>query len=204
MDGKLRPDRFTPEEFEQLRQPWDEPMQALTLARLADDYRRDVLEHFDAEQSRTLRTLLGRMIPHAEGLDLAGFIDAHLTDRFGRGDRYHDRPAEPELFRRGLAALEASAQELFGASFAVLAAEQQDSLLRLVSGDQTGAGHWQGLPGCYFFQRLQAKALHGYLSHPRVWLRIGFLGAANPEGYAWLGLDEVQARHARRPGWERF
>lgn len=140
-----------------------------------------------------LRSLLDQLLPGVPGaIDLAAFVDANTGQPLGRGDRPDGAPAEPDLFRAGLAALGER-------NFTALGPDEQRSLItRMRRGD---ADEELGLRAKLFVDRLLAKALTGYLAHPDTWERIGFNGPAYPEGYAWIGLDEVRARHDRKPGW---
>lgn len=140
-----------------------------------------------------LRSLLARLLPGVpEAIDLAAFVDAHIGDPLGRGDRPEGTLPEPDLFRAGLAALASR-------GFDGLDRAHQDELIgRMRRGEADGE---LGCSAKLFVDRLLAKALTGYLAHPDTWERIGFNGPAYPEGYAWIGPDEVRARHGHRPGW---
>ncbi|HEY0867019.1 MAG TPA: gluconate 2-dehydrogenase subunit 3 family protein [Fimbriimonas sp.] len=183
--------RIEPEEFRQLMEPWDARMAAVAEERMRGNYSRDRLEHFTDEEAATMRALLARLIPEDEGVDLVGWIDSAIGKPMGRGDWKPGMPPELELYQTGLRMLD----ELSGTRFAEAPGERQDEAIRHLREDEVGA---------YFFQRLYGKALHGYFGHPRVWMRIGFYGAAYPEGYAWLGRDQVRMRHERAPGWDRL
>lgn len=158
-------------------------------------YRRDALEHF-AEFESELRALIARLLPGVpEAIDLAGFVDAHVDDPIGRGDRSPGLPPIRDLFRSGLGALRD-----FG--FARLAAEEQDRLIGRMRRGQ--ADEEFGLPAKEFVDRLLVKALAGYLAHPDTWERIGFNGPAYPNGYAWINPTAVARRHEGFPGASRL
>lgn len=162
-------------------------------ARRRDGYATSPLKQL-ADLEDVLRALLDLLLPGvAATIDLASFVDANTGRPLGRGDRPAGAPAEPELFRSGLAAVSA-------AGFMAMGADDRRALIgRMRRGD---ADAELGVPGKLFVDRLLDKALTGYLAHPDTWERIGFGGPAYPAGYSWIGLDEVSARHDRQPGWE--
>lgn len=165
----------------------------IVTSRRRDGYRhatpRNLGEHDDV-----LRALINVLLPGVTAaIDLTAFVDATTGQPLGRGDRPTGTPPEAELFRMGLAALA-------GAGFADMADAERRRLVGLMRrGD---ADEELQLPAKLFVDRLLDKALVGYLAHPDTWERIGFQGPAYPEGYAWIGPDEVVARHQRKPGWE--
>ncbi|HJR26963.1 MAG TPA: gluconate 2-dehydrogenase subunit 3 family protein [Acidimicrobiales bacterium] len=168
--------------------------QDVVAQRRRDGYRSEASDDGLAEVRETLGALLDQLLPGVPPtVDLVAFIEANTGRPLGRGDRRAGTPAEPELFRAGLGALER-------AGFLSLDdASQRELITRMRRGqaDQELETHAKE-----FIDRLLAKALTGYMAHPDVWERIGFGGPAYPEGYAWIGLDEVSARHQRKRGWE--
>ena len=147
-----------------------------------------------ADLEDVLRAVLDQLLPGVPpAIDLASFVDANTGRALGRGDRPDGTPAEPDLFRAGLGALAA-------AGFSDMSDDDQRAVIvRARHGD---ADEELGVPAKLFIDRLLDKALTGYLAHPDTWERIGFAGPAYPEGYAWIGLDEIRARHDHKPGWE--
>jgi hypothetical protein len=163
--------------------------------RTATGYRLSALEHF-ADTEDVLRALLQRLLPGVGAdVDLAGFVDSHVGQAMGRGDRRPGLPPEPELFAAGL-------QALATAGFVDRSDDDQRSLIgRMRRGE---ADDELGVPAQDFIDRLLDKALAGYLAHPATWVRIGFTGPAYPEGYAWIGPGEAIARRDRKRGWDRL
>jgi hypothetical protein len=159
-------------------------------------YRRESLEHFGGALEPHLRALIDRLLPGVpENIDLAAFVDAHVEDSLGRGDRGPDLPPIPELFRRGLGSLA-------DRRFADLADTEQDDLIaRMRQGE---ADEELGLPAKEFVDRLLVMAAAGYLAHPDTWERIGFNGPAYPEGYAWINRAATVKRHEGFPGAARL
>lgn len=147
-----------------------------------------------ADHEDVLRALLEALLPGVPpSIDLAAFVDANTGRALGRGDRPDGTPPEPELFRNGLGALA-------GAGFATMSGDDRHKLIAAMRRGE--ADDVLGMRAKLFVDRLLDKALTGYLAHPDIWERIGFGGPAYPEGYAWIGPDEVVARHDHKPGWE--
>lgn len=183
--------RISGEEFDALRKPWDDKVAAVIDQRFSTNYAQTALTHFTDQEVVTLRAFVRVLVPDSEGLDLLGWLDLSVGSRLGRGDWKPEMPPELELYKAGTRLLD----ELSGgAAFANLPADQVETTIRNLQADETGK---------YFMERFLEKILHGYYSHPRVWMRIGFYGPSYPEGYIWLRLDEVQKRHERAAGWDR-
>lgn len=150
------------------------------------------LAHFDQPHEPTLRAFLARLLPAVPAhVDLVAFVDQHLEEPLGRGDRKAGMPATAELIRQNI---DAFTREGFAE---LTAAEQDDIIARLRNGDL-------GVEQKEFVDRLLDKALIGYLAHPDTWARIGFHGPAYPQGYAWIDTAEVAARHDRKRGWDQL
>jgi hypothetical protein len=162
-------------------------------ARRRDGYGTGPLQQF-ADVELVLRAVVDLLLPGVpSAIDLTAFVDANTGRAQGRGDRPAGTPAEPQLFHAGLGALAAS-------RFTQMSADARRTLIgRMRRGE---ADDELGVPAKLFIDRLLDKALTGYLAHPDTWERIGFAGPAYPEGYAWIGLDEIRARHDHKPGWE--
>jgi hypothetical protein len=147
-----------------------------------------------ADHEVVLRNVIDQLLPGASRtIDLAAFVDANTGRPLGRGDRPAGAPPEGNLFRTGLGALSR-------AGFNDMTDDARRALIgRMRHGE---ADEELAAPAKLFIDRLLDKALTGYLAHPDTWERIGFHGPAYPEGYAWIGPDEIVARHDRKPGWK--
>jgi hypothetical protein len=195
-------DSYNQQEFGQLLRNWAPEELAIYRERMKSNFTRQRLEHFSEAEAALMRAVLERLIPQDEGVDLVGFIDRYVSEPLGRGDRQPGMPETLELFKLGLQGIEQSSQEQRGSSFRELDADAQDTVLRAVSNGSAPGAVFKQIPSDYFFQRFYSKALHGYFAHPRVWMRIGFPGAAYPEGYVWVNKGETRMRHERRIGWD--
>ncbi len=176
---------------------WNEQTRRVVDERLA---RPDEPRFLDQAEWRTLRALCDRILPQPAGrahpVPLAAAVDHRLAENRGYGFRRADFPPLRDAWRQGLRALEAEAQERFGAAFHALDAGRQDELLRDVQKGEVRSAAWEGLPPAHFFK---ARVLHdiggAYYAHPTAWNEIGFGGPASPRGYVRMGFD-------RRDPWE--
>ena len=196
------PDAYKPEEFAQLLENWAPEERAIYDERMASSFARERLENFSEDEAALMRAVLKRLIPEDEGVDLVGFIDAYVDNPLGRGDRKPGMPETKELFKLGLQGIDQSSGEMHAKPFRELDGDAQDAVLRAISNGSAPGAVFRQIPSDYFFQRFYGKALHGYFAHPLVWMRIGFPGAAYPEGYVWVNKGETRMRHQRRIGWK--
>jgi hypothetical protein len=154
---------------------------------------------FSAAEWRTLTAICDRIMPQPKDrppVPLPSYVDQKLADKMLDGYRYAGLPPQGEAWRRGLAALDAAAQDAHDQPFHLLTGEQQDGLLRhMQQGDLTGPA-WGDMPCHLFFQhRVIPDITQAYYAHPTAWNEIGFGGPASPRGYVRLALD-------RRDPWE--
>ncbi len=108
------------------------------------------------ERSKTLRAVVGRVLPGVEGpgavaTDAAAGFEQALRHPFMRGLR----PGVEALLDR----LQAGAAQLHSRDFAVCSAEQQDDLLRALERDPSPWTRW-------LFRSLIAFSLEGLLGDP--------------------------------------
>lgn len=150
---------------------------------------------FTTEQCATLAAVCAHLIPQPDPerrIDLAGRIDARLAAGDGDGWRYDALPPDGEAHRRGLEALDASAQTLGGAVFAALDEAAQDWLLGLAQRGELGGPDWDGLPCGRWFEELLAEATELYYAHPWAQSSIGYVGMADAQGWSAIGLDQLE------------
>ena len=160
---------------------------ALVEDRRRTGYRTHDPRRFGPELETQLGALISRLLPGtAPDVDLTAFVDTHADNPLGRGDRAPGLPPRAELLRTGLEALGRR-------GFAALTTDEQDALVRRMRRGE--ADDELGLPAQEFVDRLLVTALAGYLAHPSTWERIGFMGPAYPEGYAWISRGAVARRH---------
>ncbi len=154
---------------------------------------------FSAAEWRTLAAVCDRIMPQPKDrapVPVPAYVDQKMADGVLDGYRYAALPPQDVAWRRGLAALDAAAEEAHGGAFHTLSAEQHDGLIRrMQAGSLTGAT-WAGMPCKLFFEhRVIPDITHAYYAHPIAWNEIGFGGPASPRGYVRMGLN-------RRDPWE--
>jgi gluconate 2-dehydrogenase gamma chain len=111
------------------------------------------------------------------------FIDRKL-------DGHHR--AHQELYRKGLAAIEASSQELHDKPLAELTVDERNDLFARLEQNQLPAPLWVDVSQSDFINRLIEHAMQGFLGGPR--------HGGNRDGISWrmLGLPNPPVR-SRRP-----
>lgn len=153
----------------------------------------------DAAAAGLLAAVCDRLVPQpdrAEPIDIAGELHRKLASGGGNGWRFDSMPGDVAAMRAGLAAIDASAGAMFGGAFSTLTVEQRDAVLLAVqSGTAPGAG-WTRLDPARFFEELLAGVAESYWSHPLAQEEIGYLGMADAQGWATVGLG---ARAAFEP-----
>ncbi len=154
-------------------------------------------DFFDNHQRATLRAVCARLFgPPAfdfeEGPDLAQNLEDRLATGNGDGWRYNALPPDGQAHRQGLAAIDETAQALFGATFVALEPAQQAEVLRAVQqGNPPGQG-WQAFGASRYFEELLAELVEYYYSDPRSQEEIGYTGMADGRGWSRIGPDELE------------
>ena len=194
------------------------------------------LKFFNAQEALAMDAIAARLIPADElgpGAKEAGvtqFVDGQLAGAWGAGEQfYRQGPFEAgtpeqgyqlsftpaEMFRRGLAALDAATRKQDGKPYAELDAQRQDAGLHDM---QAGKPDFSPLPSAVFFQALLDATIEGFFSDPLYggnidmvgWKLVGFPGAyasfsndIERHGVIWAGrpVSIANARaHAMKPG----
>lgn len=190
-------------EFDSLMDNWDEETRKILLERRNSNYSRPI-KHFSKAEAVTMKALLECLVPQSEGLDLVGYVDKVIGRPLGRGDRPEGLLPENELFKEGLVAIDQASKLLMQKPFSELSLPNRSDFLRRLQSEGVSGEIWERVPFQTFLTRLLMKALTGYCSHPRVWLRMGFPGPSYPEGYVWITEAEIRQRRRHFPGWKTF
>lgn len=168
--------------------------------------------------------------PGAKEAGVTQFLDGQLAGAWGAGEQfYRQGPFESgtpeqgyqlsftpaEMFRRGLAALDAATRRQDGKPYAELDAARQDAWLHDM---QAGKPDFSPLPSDVFFQALLDATIEGFFSDPLYggnvdmvgWKLVGFPGAyasfsndIERHGVIWAGrpVSIANARgHMGKPG----
>ncbi len=163
--------------------PGAQVRQAATLAAQRDDAQ---FAFFNGDQARTVAAFAERLWPGEPGkpgatdADVLNYIDLALAGP------YTD---QRDLYRRGLAALDAYTQATYGQAFADLAPEQQDDTLRALEADEADGFTWPSART--FFQTLWTHAIEGMFADPV------YGGNRDFAGWRLIEFDGAQERYLR-------
>lgn len=125
---------------------------------------------FSGAEWQTLDALCDRIMPQRADrpkVPLPAYVDAKITEKHLDGYRYATLPPQGEAWQRGLAALDAEAKAVHGASFHELRADSQDALIGQMQQGALNSDAWGGMPCKDFFEhRVIADITHAYYAHP--------------------------------------
>ncbi|MFI4963772.1 MAG: gluconate 2-dehydrogenase subunit 3 family protein [Caulobacterales bacterium] len=153
---------------------------------------------FTPAEFSILTAVAARLTAQGDGAELvpvAPWIDADLFEGRGPGFRHADLPPDRDVWRIGLAGVDAEAHRRYAQAFAELAADSQDAILRAVQAGEVAAESFESLPSPRVFTAMLGAVVGVYYAHPAAWSEIGFGGPASPRGYVRMGLD-------KRDPWE--
>lgn len=156
---------------------------------------------FDAKSFATLKAVCVRLIPQNDRehpVDLAGAIDARLTEGKSDGWRYDDMPPDGEAHKRGIRGLDESAQLMFGKVFRELDEASQDKILLAMQRGEALGETWRTIPAKRFFEELLAELTECFYSDPLTQEEIGYVGMADAKGWRRIGLNELES-HEPKP-----
>lgn len=165
----------------------------------------------DRESYLTLNALCERVIPQHEDTQgpppapIAPWIDAAIAGGRSSGTRYDGMPDTPTAWRRGLAALDAEAQQRRSQPFHRVSAQVQDAILRDVDAGRIYSPQaWEGLDPQTFLRKIALKQIvEIYYAQPRGQSEIGYGGPASPRGYLRLGTGRIDEWEAPEGDWHR-
>lgn len=158
-------------------------------------------QFFTQPEALLLQTIVGALVDDHR-LEVLTYVTQHLDESIaspiGESQRKVGVPPKKDLYRKGLAGVEAESHAAYGTEFAALKRQDQEKVLQAVSSGQTKAGQaWEGVAPADFFKRLLHDAVSAYYSHPLVWSDIGYGGPAYPRGYVRVELGLTDPWEAR-------
>ncbi|HET8553494.1 MAG TPA: gluconate 2-dehydrogenase subunit 3 family protein [Rhodanobacteraceae bacterium] len=169
---------------------WNEPTRHVIDARLAIA---DEPHFFDRDEWQTLKAICQRIVPQPTDrtpVPIAALVDRKMADNQLDGYRRANMPTMREAWRRGLAALDATAMNLHGKRFHTIDIAARNELLKAMQQGDLNGPEWDDMPAHTFFsQRLVKDILDAYYSHPVSWNEIGFGGPASPRGYVRMNFN---------------
>lgn len=169
---------------------WNEPTRRVIDARLAIV---DEPHFFDHGEWQTLKAVCQRIVPQPPDrtpVPIAALVDRKMADNQLDGYRRASMPTMRDAWRRGLAALDATAMNRHGKRFHDIDIAARDELLKAMQQGELDDPAWGDMPAHVFFsQRLVHDILAAYYSHPTSWSEIGFGGPASPRGYVRMNFN---------------
>ncbi|GED30450.1 gluconate 2-dehydrogenase subunit 3 family protein [Brevibacillus centrosporus] len=144
-------------------------------------------QFFTKEEAFLLQTLVGVLV-NEHRLEVLTFVTQHLDDSaaspIGESQRKVGVPPKKQLYRLGLAGVDAESHAMYGKGFMGAGPEEQQAVLQAVSkGQAKDPQAWAGVVPSDFFKQLLHDTVSAYYSHPLVWSDIGYGGPAYPRGY---------------------
>lgn len=148
--------------------------------------------------------------PGAIGLGVPYFIDRQLNAGYGHNAReymeppffegeltqgYQSRLRRNEMFRQGIGAMQAEAQNRFNANFVDLEGEQMDEILTAFQNDEV---EMRGTSSQFFFRQLRMATLEGAYADPI------YGGNVNMEGWRMKGFPGHQFSYTEQIESEEF
>ncbi|HET7662121.1 MAG TPA: gluconate 2-dehydrogenase subunit 3 family protein [Rhodanobacteraceae bacterium] len=169
---------------------WNEATRRVIDARLAMV---DEPHFFHADEWQTLKAICQRIVPQPANrppVPIAAMVDHKMEVNHTDGYRRASMPTMREAWRRGLAALDATATNRHGKRFHMIDVADQNKLLKAMQQGELDGPEWNDLPAHTFFsQRLAKDILEAYYAHPTAWNEIGFGGPASPRGYVRMNFN---------------
>lgn len=180
------------------KEAWDDHTQQIVTSRIEAIAAFQFLTEQEVEILRRVCSLLvDDSSPDALAFVIA-YIDQTLCSSPGEGQRKAGVPAEPDLIRQGLSAINQTAQHKYSATFSRLNGSQQKQMIQDISaGKAEPARAWRGIPQKDLFDKLMRLTVESYCSYPRIWSEIGYAGPAYPRGYVRTQLGQLDPWEAK-------
>jgi pimeloyl-ACP methyl ester carboxylesterase len=156
-----------------------------------------------AEELRTLRALVERVIPEA-GFDLATRVDRVLAEKLHDGWRFDHLPPDAQAWKQGLLSLDLAAVREYDVPFVALDPARQDELLTRAQKGELGKGALGAMhigsnksafdadQMSHWFEDVRGDLAKLFISDPRAMQRIGFAGFADENGFTHIRLGDRQ------------
>ncbi len=179
---------------------WDEPTWEAIRRRMEEV---PPIRFFTCHEAETYRVLCDWIVGQDPARDpwsvpMVNFLDEKLHHNQTDGYRFAGMPPMREAFRQGAAAVDESAQRIFGPRFVDLGREQQCELVRQLAaagqpnGEAPPGRRWRRLNPRHFWHLLTTATVAIFYAHPYLWNEIGFGGPAYPRGYMRLVQGEAE------------
>lgn len=179
-------DRFPGFDVLSQREHWDAATEAVVESRLG---LLPQMRFFDVVEEASATALFDQLLDQRDEprVPVTRMVDSRLAEKETDGWHYDSMPADPDAWRRSLAALDDDANATYGAVFADCTWNDQHALLADIQ--RLGSADWHGMPASAVWGLWTRYACTAFYSHPSAWNEIGFAGPAYPRGYKNLGID---------------
>lgn len=162
---------------------WDDHTRQIVEERL----KVDGFESLNNDEAATLFQLCSVLL-HDERNEILNFVIKHfdklLSSNIGESQRKKGVPAERELIRKGIGAIDEYCISNYGYPFKYVNSQIQHTILdKLMRGDLQLQTDGVKIPPQALFSKILTEAVSAYYSHPIVWSEIGYAGPAYPRGY---------------------
>jgi Gluconate 2-dehydrogenase subunit 3 len=147
-----------------------------------------VAKQFFSESEELLAQTVISVLVNDHRLEVLTFVTQHLDESLaspvGESQRKVGVPPQMQLYRLGLAGIEAESHARYGVDYVALKNAEQLAVLEEISAGRTKATEaWSQLAPTEWFKRILRDVVDAYYSHPLVWSDIGYGGPAYPRGY---------------------
>lgn len=182
---------------------WDQPTWEVIRRRMEDVPPIRFFTRHEAETYRRLCDWIAGQDPEHDPwtVPIVNFLDHKLHLNQTDGYRFIGMPPMREAFRLGAAAVDESAQMMFGNGFISLPKDQQRAVVERLAAQNPPGRRWRRLNPRHFWHQLTVATVALFYAHPYLWNEIGFGGPAYPHGYMRLvngEADPWEARENRR------
>lgn len=142
---------------------------------------------FSQGEALLMQTIVSVLV-NDHRLEVLTYVIQHLDDSLaspiGEAQRKVGVLPKKQLYRKGLAGVDAESHARYGVDYVVLKKEEQQAVLQAISeGETKAADAWSEVDSVTFFKRILRDAVDACYSHPLVWSDIGYGGPAYPRGY---------------------
>ncbi|WP_421617211.1 gluconate 2-dehydrogenase subunit 3 family protein [Brevibacillus sp. TJ4] len=142
---------------------------------------------FSPAQSLLVETIASLLVDDHR-MEVLTYVTQHLDESLarpiGEAQRKVGLPPKQDLYRIGLAGVDAESKARFRTGFVALKRTEQLVIMdALANGDTMDVQAWGQLSPADFFKRMLHDTVNAYYSHPLVWSDIGYGGPAYPRGY---------------------
>ena len=154
---------------------------------------------FSKDEFATLQAVCKRLLPQPpkrkEQIDVAGILDTNFSEgNTSNGWRYDALPADDVSIKKGLQAIEQTAQSIYSKAFHEIDTSEQDIILIGVQQKKGSDEGWQNLPSHLFFEELLSSLVEIYYSHPIGKEEIGDVSFADTKGWHHIQLNQLESQ----------